>query len=125
MLTPLRAQLSMGEDRARAGSYPEPTLELPVSGGIVGAVMVTDVSPLTLNLTRGGASQNIDITGNNLSASDTWDSSNSTHITVTPTVNSSTSVTLAISADGTTTRGDYNLTFNGDTLTPRGILKVR
>lgn len=125
VLTPLEAQTSMADDRARAGAYPEPTLELPVSGALNGAAFVTDVSPLTLNLTRGGAAGAIEITGVNLSASDTWSSSNATHITVTPTVNSTTSVSLSITADGTTTRADYDLTFNGDTLTPRGILRVR
>lgn len=118
----VRAQFA--EEKAANASAPYDVLTFQPRGAFNGAVMVTGVSPLTLNLTRGGASGSIAITGVNLSTADTWAASN-VNITVTPTVNSTTSVTLSISAAVGTPRANYNLTFNSDTLTPRGILKVR
>jgi hypothetical protein len=85
---------------------------------------VTSISPTTLNLARGGASGQIVLTGIYFTANDTVAASSGS-ITVTPSVDSSTQITLTISAAGGMTRGDYDLTFNGSTLTPRGILKVR
>ena len=124
VLSPLEAQKSMAEDRARASSEPMKTLDVPVLSAFDGAPCVTAISPLVANITRGSGSVSIAITGVNLSSSDTWGASSGS-ITVTPTVNSSTSVTLAVSAAGGLARGNYDLTFNGDTLTPRGILSVR
>ncbi len=124
-LSPNEARDSMAKQRAANASAPIDYLEYPVTSATSGAIAVTGVSPLTLNLTRGGASDTIAITGINLSTADTWSSSSPSHITVTPAVNSTTSVTLTISADGTTTRGDYDITFNGDTITPRKILRIR
>lgn len=85
---------------------------------------VTSIAPTTLNLARGGASGAVVLTGIYFTAADTVAASNGS-ITVTKSVDSSTQITLTISAAGGMTRGDYDLVFNSSTLTPRGILKVR
>lgn len=123
-LSPLEAQTSMAAERAANAEAEMKMLEYPVTSCFANAPAITGVSPLTLNLTRGGSSGSIAITGVWLSASDTW-AANSGDITVTPTVNSSVSVSLSISAAGGTPRADYSITFNGDVITPRNILKVR
>lgn len=122
-LSPQEARQSMAEEKAQ-NIDPMKMLELPVKSCFDNSPVVTSVSPLTLNLTRGGSAGSVAIGGVWLSSSVTWAAS-SGDITVTPTINSTISVTLSISAAGGMTRGDYSITFNGDVITPRGILKVR
>lgn len=121
----IEAQQNIADSQARGGINPITPLPIPPIGALDGMATVTGISPLALSLTRGGAAGTLTITGVGLTSADTWAATNPTHISVTPTVISSTSVTLSITADGTTARADYNVTFNGDTLLPRGILKVR
>ena len=122
-MSPIEAQEILATDRAGGGDHPLTPLPYPPTSAFTSAPAVTAVSPTSVTLVRSGASQTVDISGVNLTASDTWAASSGS-ITVTPVVNSATSVTLTISA-GVMTAGDYSLTFNGDKLTPQGMLKVR
>ena len=106
-----------------AGNY-DPQNPYQPQTAFAGISVVTEIDPLTLVITAGGASGTIVLTGVNFTASDTVGASHAS-ITVTPSVDSSTTITLTISAAGGMARGDYNLLFNSSTLTPRGILKVR
>lgn len=117
------ARIVMAEEVAENAAWPMDTLDWGPSSSFLGVPSVTGISPVTLLLARSGAAKTITITGVNLTASDTWAASSGS-ITVTPTINSSTSVTLSVAA-GSMTAGDYNLLFNGDVLTPAGIFKVR
>lgn len=102
----------------------EPAAIDPPTWEFAGVSSVTGISPATLNLERGGASGQIVLTGVRFTTDDTVEASHAS-ITVTKSVDSTTQITLTISAAGGMTRGDYNLIFNDSTLTPRGILKVR
>lgn len=123
-MSPLEAQRNIAESVARSGNTPLTPLPQPPIAALTGIAVVTAISPSSVVLARGGASQTVAITGVGLSASDTYTSSDS-GMTITPTVNSSTSVTLSVSAGGGDTPGDYNLLFNSDVMTPRNIFKVR
>lgn len=123
-MSPVQAQLNIADSVARSGQKPVTPLEQPPTAAFVGAPVVTAITPSSVNLTRGGSAQTVNIAGQNLSASDTY-TSNDAGIVITPTVNSTTSVTLSVTAGGGDTPGDYNLSFNGDVMTPRGIFKVR
>lgn len=124
VMSPHEAQEALAEGAERAGARPMVSLPYGITGAFAGASSVTRISPTTLNLTKGGASGTVTLTGVNFSASDTVAASNA-NITVSKSVDSATQITLTISASGATPAGDHSLTFNGDTLTPRGILKVR
>lgn len=89
-----------------------------------GVSVVTGISPTSLVISPGGASGEIVLTGVNFTDGDEVEASDAS-ITVTPSVDSTTEMTLTISAAGGMTPGDYNLLFSDSTLTPRGILKVR
>ncbi len=117
-------QIRFARERAANASAKMEMSRYPVTSCFAGAPTVISIVPQTLNLTRGGAAGSIAITGLNLSSADVWTASN-VNITPTPTVNSTSSVTLSIAALVGTPRANYSLLFNGDTLTPRGILKVR
>ena len=122
----IEAKQIIADSQARGGINPLTSLPLAPVAAFDSAPAITAVSPTSITITHGGSAGSISITGVNLSASDTWAGSHAS-ITVTPTINSSTSVTLAVSVPiGTVpAAGDYNIAFNGDTLMPRGIVKVR
>lgn len=123
-LIPSEAMQRMGEERARNASVLMAMLPFPVTSCFGAAPMITAVSPLSLTVNKGIGGGTIAITGVNLSASDTWGTTYA-KATVTPTVNSSTSVTLTAGVVAGAVAGDYSITFNGDVITPRGILKLR
>jgi len=99
-------------------------LPVPPQNPFAGAASVTSVAPSWVILRRGGASGSVVLTGVNFSASTTA-STNAANVTVANSLDSSTQITLTVTAGGGATPGDYDLLFNGDTLTPRKILKVR
>ena len=116
----IEAQQIIGE--AQGGVQITP-LPIPPIAPFLGAWAVTKVAPLSVTLQHGGASQTVNLSGVNLSAADviTYTEASITATSVVlPTL-----IVLTISAAGGAVPGDYDILYNGNTLTPRGILKVR
>lgn len=99
----LAAAQAIVDDQERASLKGVPT---PFSG----AVAVTAISPRPLELTAGGASGTLALTGVNLATGDTIDYGHAS-ITGVVTVNSSTSVSIAVTAAGGLAAGYYDLTY--------------
>lgn len=123
-LSPLEAQLALAESIALgaqhndfARRWPSPAFLNPFAG----VPAITAIAPPQLLIARSGPSGSLTLTGVNFAATDVI-TVDSARLTLVASVDSSTSITLTVSAAFNATAGLHAITYNGQVL--RGLVRV-
>lgn len=122
-MTEIEANEIIANAMEEAGVNLIESLPFPVLPAFEGATLLQSVAPQSIIIHRGSGSGVIILTGLNFSGNTV--TTPAANVTVSVSVDSSTQITLTISATVGATPGDYDLFFDGSALTPRRILQVR